>query len=145
MSVDAAYLRKFRCFENLSDEQREAVAKLAKAECFYSEYTFYEENAPGEYLYLLVTGEAEILYSIGEDSPARVDRMGAEEIIGCSTLVPPYKHTSTARSLTKIDVLEIDAKALRKLMAKDCALGFSIQQYIMSFLLDQVTNFRLEA
>ena len=145
MSVDAAYLRKFRCFENLSEEQREAVAKLAKAECFYPKYTFYEENAPGEHLYMLVTGEAEILYSIGEDSPARVDRMGAGEMIGCSTLVPPYKHTSTARSLTKIDVLEIDAKALRELMAEDCSLGFSIQQYIMKFLMDQIINFRLEA
>jgi len=145
MSVDAKYLRKFSCFENLSDEQREAVAKLAKAECFYPEYTFFEENTPGEHLYLLVMGEAEVLYTIGENEPAQVDKMGAEEIIGCSTLVPPYKHTSTARSLTKIDVLEIDAKALRELMAKDCALGFAIQQYIMSFLLDQITNFRLEA
>ena len=145
MSVDAVYLRKFRCFENLSDEQREAVAKLAKAECFYPKHTFFEENASGEFLYLLVMGEAEVLYSIGEDAPARVDRMGAEEIIGCSTLVPPYKHTSTAKSLTKIDVLEIDAKALRELMDEDCSLGFSIQQHIMSFLMDQIINFRLES
>ena len=145
MSVDATYLRKFHCFDNLSDEQREAVAKLAKAECFYPKYTFFKENEPGEYLYLLVEGEIEVLYTVGEGGAERVDQMGAGDIVGCSTLVPPYKHTSTAQSLTKIDVLAIDAKALCELMDEDCSLGFSIQQHIMSFLMDQITNFRLEA
>jgi len=145
MSVDATYLRKFRCFEDLSDEQRAAVAELAEAECFYPEYTLFEENAPGKYLYLLVDGEVEVLYSIGEDGPARVDKMGAGEIVGCSAVVSPYEHTSTTRSLTKIDVLIIDAQALRALMHEDCSLGFSIQQHIMKLLLDQIISFRLEA
>jgi len=145
MSVDATYLRKFRCFEDLSDEQREAVAELAEAECFYPEHTLFEENAPGEYLYLLLDGEVEVLYTIGEGGPARVDKMGAGELVGCSTLAPPYKHTSTTRSLTKIDVLAVDAKALRELMHDDCPLGFSIQQHIMRLLMDQVINFRLGA
>jgi CRP-like cAMP-binding protein len=145
MSVDATYLRKFRCFENLSDEQRAAVAEFAEAECFYPEYTLFEENSPGEYLYLLVDGEVEVLYSIGEHGPARVDKMGAGEIVGCSAVVSPYKHTSTTRSLTKIDVLIVDAKALRELMYEDCSLGFSIQQHIIKLLLDQIISFRLGA
>jgi len=143
MPVDAKYLRKFRCFENLSDEQRAAVAELADAECFYPQYTLFEENAPGEYLYLLMDGEVEVLYSIGEGGPVRVDKMGAGEIVGCSTMVSPYKHTSTTRTLTKIDVLIIDAQALRELMNEDCPLGFSIQQHIMRLLLDQIISFRL--
>jgi CRP/FNR family transcriptional activator FtrB len=145
MSVDAIYLRKFRCFEDLSDEQREAVAELAEAECFYPEYTLFEENEPGEFLYMLVEGEIEVLYTIGEEGPTRVDRMGAGDILGCATLVPPYIYTSTARSLTKIDVLAINAQALRKLMDEDCPLGFSIQQHIMRLLMDQIISFRLGA
>jgi len=145
MSVDVTYLQKFRCFEDLSDEQREAVSELAEAECFYPEHTLFEENEPGELLYLLVEGEIEVLYTIGEEGPTRVDKMGAGDVVGCSILVHPYKHTSTTRSLTKIDVLTVDAKALRKLMQEDCPLGFSIQQHIMRLLMDLIISFRLGA
>jgi CRP-like cAMP-binding protein len=145
MSVDAVYLQKFHCFEDLSAEQREAVAVLAEAACFYPEHILFEENSLGEFLYLLVEGEVEVLYTIGEDGPSRVDQMCAGDIVGCSALVPPYKYTSTTRSLTKIDVLAIETKPLRELMHIDCPLGFSIQQHIMRFLLDQIINFRLGA
>ena len=145
MPVDAKYLRKFHCFEDLTDEQRQAVAALAEAKCFYPGHSLFEENAPGAYLYLLVDGEVEVLYTIGESGPARVDRMGAGDILGCSSLVPPYEHTSTTRSLTKIDVLAVDAKRLRELMKVDCPLGFSIQQHLMISLMDQIINFRLGA
>ena len=145
MPVDADYLQKFGCFEDLSVEQREAVAEFAKAECFYPEHTLFNENALGEYLYLLAEGEIEVLYDIGEAGPSRVDQMSAGDIVGCSALVSPYKYTSTTRSLTKIDVLAIEAIALRELMHEDCPLGFSVQQHIIRFLMDQIINFRLGA
>ncbi len=145
MSVDSQYLKTFRCFEGLSDKQREAVSKLADAECFYPGHTLFEENKPGRYLFLLVDGEVEVLCTIEEQKKRCIDKMGPGEIIGCSTLVPPYKYTSTTRSLTRIDVLTIDAKALLKLMQQDCALGFSIQQHIMMFLMDRILYFRLSA
>jgi CRP-like cAMP-binding protein len=145
MPVEAIYLQKFDCFKDLSDEQQAAVAKLAEATCFFPGHTIFEENSPGEYLYLLVAGEVEVLYTIGDAGPSRVDQMSAGDIVGCSALVPPYLHTSTTRSLTNIDVLAIEMKALQELMHADCALGFAIQQYIMRFLMDQIINFRLGA
>jgi len=145
VSVDAEYLQKFHCFEDLSDEQREAVAKLAEAECLYPEYTLFEENEPAENLFLLAQGEVEVLYTVSEGGPARVDQMGAGDIVGCSALVPPFKYTSTTRSLTEIEVLMIDAQDLRDLMHEDCPLGFSIQQHIIRLLMDQIIDFRLGA
>ncbi len=145
MAVDPKYLSSFRCFEDLSDEQRRAVAELAEAECFYPKYTLFEENQPGERLYLITEGEVEVLYSNGERGLTRVDRLGAGEIVGCSALVPPYKHTSTTRSLIEIDVLIIDAIALRELIQEDYSLGFYIQQHIMRLLMERISNLRLGA
>ena len=145
MSVDPTYLQKFVCFQNLSDEQRKSVAELAEAKCFYPEYTLFEENDPGDFLYLLAEGEVEVLYSISESGPTRVDQVAAEEIVGCSALVPPYVYTSTTRSLTEIEVLMIDVRALRDLMREDCPLGFSIQQHFMRVLMDRVMNLRLRS
>ena len=145
MSVDPTYLQKFACFQDLSGEQRKSVAELVEAKCFYPEYTLFEENDPGDFLYLLAEGEVEVLYSISESGPTRVDQVAAEEIVGCSALVPPYVYTSTTRSLTEIEVLMIDVRALRDLMREDCPLGFSIQQHFMRVLMDRIMNFRLGA
>ena len=145
MSVDARYLQSFRCFEDLSVEQREAVAVHAEAECFYSGHTLFEENEPGRYVFLLLEGEVEVLYALEEQMQECVDKMGPGEIIGCSALVPPFKYNSTTQSVTRIEVLVIDAKELLKLMQQDCSLGFSVQQHIISILMDQIVKFRLGA
>ena len=143
MGIEPSYLQKFTCFLELSEEKRKAIAQLATAECFYPGHILFEEGKPGEYLYALRKGKVEILYNIGEEPSTRVDLISPEDMIGCCTLVSPYVYTSTARSLTQIEVLEIDAGALRKLMREDCSLGFAIQQQVMKILLDRIINFRL--
>ena len=143
MPIETYYLQNYFCFSDLSEAQQNAVAQLATAECFLPGYVLFEEGKPGEHLYALVNGQVEILYDIGENPPTRVDLVSGDEIIGCCTLVPPYLYTHTARSLTEIEVLEIDAEALRNLMREDLPLGFAIQQQVMRVLLDRIVDFRL--
>jgi CRP-like cAMP-binding protein len=143
MPTDPDYLQNFSCFCDLSEDQRKAVAQLANAVCFAPGYVLSGEDKPGDYLYLLASGEVEVMYNIGEEGLTRVDLVSGEEVIGCSALVPPFTYTSTTRCLMEIEVLKLDAKALRKLMQEDCSLGFSIQQRIMMFLMDRIVDFRL--
>jgi CRP-like cAMP-binding protein len=145
MAVDPTYLQNWACFQDLSEEQRKAVAEFSAAKCFYSGHTLFRENEPGQFLYLLTKGEVEILYHIGEDQPVCVDQVAAGEILGCSALIPPHIHIDTTRSLTEVEVLAIDAKALYELMSKDCSLGFSIQQHFIRMLLDRIVDLRLDA
>jgi CRP-like cAMP-binding protein len=145
MPTDPGYVKNFSCFRGLSEDQQQAVADLATAVCYPEGYVLFEEGKPGEHLFLLAKGQVEILYEIGENSPARVDLISGEEILGCCTLVPPYVYTSTARCLTEVEVLEIEGEALRQLMREDCSLGFTIQQATMQVLLDRVMVFRLES
>lgn len=144
MPTDPSYLRNFSCFRNLSDDQFDAIAQLTTSICFLPGHILFEEGKPAERLCLLAKGEVEVLYKIGEEAPMRVDIVSAEEVVGCAALVPPYVYTATVRSLSEIEVLELDADALRKLMQEDCPLGFSIQQQIMRMLLDRIINLRLE-
>jgi CRP-like cAMP-binding protein len=143
MPTDPSYLRKFSCFRDLSESQLDSIAELTTSICFPEGRLLFEEGKPAKNIYLLIQGEVEVLYKIGEEGPVRVDTVLGEEIVGCAALVPPYENTSSIRSITEIEVLEIDAIALRNLMREDCAVGFSIQQHIMMMLLDRIMNFRL--
>jgi CRP-like cAMP-binding protein len=145
MPTDPIRLQQYACVLELTEEQRKAIAQFASEECYYPGYTLSEEGKTGTYLYLITKGEIEVLYSIGEEVLTRVDQISSGEIIGCSALIEPYAYTSTTRSLTEIEVLMIDAEALRKLMNEDCPLGFSIQKEIIRILIDQLIDFRLGA
>jgi len=143
MPSDPAKLKEYPCFRNLADQQRSDVAELTHFVCYPSGMTLFEEGMPGTHLYLILDGEVEVLYTIGDGGPSRVDKILKGEILGCSCLVEPYMYTATTRSLTEIEVLLIDAIALRELMNLDPALGFSIQQDLIQILLDRIVDFRL--
>jgi CRP-like cAMP-binding protein len=143
MPTDPIYLQDISCFRDLSEDQRKAVAELATSVCFPSGYILFEEGRPGSTLYILVNGKVEVLYNISEQGPVRVDIASGEEVVGCSAFVPPYSYTATVRCLTEVEVIELDAEALRQLMRDDCYLGLSIQQNIMMVLLERILDFRL--
>lgn len=143
MPTDPKYLRDFACFQNLTEDQMAAVARLATAVCYPPHHILFREGEPGERLFFMLKGEVEVLYQIGAADQERVDIVAGEEIVGCSALIKPYVYTATERSLTEIEVLEINAGELRQLMEEDYALGYTIQQQALSFLMDRIIDLRL--
>jgi len=131
-------------FSELSAEQMRAVVELCREECFYPGYTLFEDGEPATKMYVLVDGEIEVLFTIGEAGMVQVDRVGPGEIFGCSALVPPYVHMSTVHAKTRIEVLELDAVALRELFEDDPRLAVSIQQHVIQCLLARIVDLRLE-
>ena len=134
---------EYPLFSELSAEQMRAVSELCREECFYPGYTLFEDGEPATKMYVLVDGGIEVLFAIGEEGLVRVDRVGAGEIFGCSALVPPHIHTSTARAVTQIEVLELDAVALRALFDDDPRLTVAIQEQVIQCLLASIVDLRL--
>ena len=145
MTVEVTLLKQYPLFSDLNETQLTKVARVCEAECFYPDRTLFEEGQPGSKIFLLVKGEVELLFAIGEEGPTRVGLGTAGEIIGCPGLVPPYTNTATARSLTEVEVLAIDTAGMRELFEQDCPLVVSIQQHIIQSLLDCITGLRLGA
>ena len=145
MSTDPNFLRDFSCFRDLSEEQLKAIAQFTDAVCYPPGHVLFKEGKPGERLFFLVKGDVEVLYHIGEVGQIHVDTVSGEEVIGCAALVEPYTYTATERSLTEVEVLEVDATALRQLMEKDCHLGLSIQRHVIRVLMERILDLRLAA
>jgi CRP-like cAMP-binding protein len=134
---------EYPLFSDLNAEQMHAVIELCREECFYPNYTLFEEGEPATRMYVLVDGEIDVFFTIGEEGLARVGRIGRGEIFGCLALVPPYIHMATARAKTRIEVLELDAAALRELFEEDPRLAVSIQQHVIQGLLARIVDLRL--
>lgn len=144
MPTDPKYLKRFSCFRDLSDDQLEAIAEITNAVCYQPGYVLFEEGKPGDRLFFLMKGSVEVFYQIGEAGGVLVDTVKGEEVVGCSALVEPYTYTAAEKTLTEVEVLEIDAVSLRDLMQKDCCLGYLIYQHIIGVLMDRILDLRLE-
>jgi CRP-like cAMP-binding protein len=134
---------EYPLFSELSAEQMRAVRQLCREECFYPGYTLFEDGEQAKNMYVLVDGEIEVFFAIGESGLVQVDLIEPGEIFGCSALVPPYVYNSTARPKTRIEVLEIDAVSLCKLFKDDLPLAVSIQQHVIQGLLARIVNLQL--
>ena len=143
MPTDPKYLRDFNCFRDLTDDQLGSLAQITNAVCYPPGYTLFEEGKTGDRLFFLIKGEVEVLYNLGETGQVHVDNVLGEEIVGCSALIEPYVYTATERSLTEVEVIEVQIVPLRELMQIDCRLGYKLQQHIMSVLMDRILNLRL--
>ena len=145
MPTDPNYLRDFSCFRDLSEEQLKVIAQFTDAVCYPPDRVLFQEGKPGKRLFFMVKGDVEVLYEIGEAGQAHVDTLSGEEVVGCAALIAPYTYNATERSLTEVEVLEVDAVALRQLMEKDYRLGFSLQKHIIRVLMERILDLRLAA
>jgi CRP/FNR family cyclic AMP-dependent transcriptional regulator len=145
MPTDPVYLRAFPGFGDLSEQQLKAVAPIAEAICYPPGQTLFEEGQVAGRLFFLIKGKVAVLYTIGEAGQVRVDAVSGNEIIGCSALIEPYTYTATERTVTEVEVLEVDAVALRELMQRDCRLGLVLQQHIIRVLMERILDLRLGA
>jgi len=62
--------------------------------------------------------------------------------MGCSALMEPYMYAATNRSLTEVEVLEVNIPKLVELMEKDCQLGMAIQKQLIQFLKEYIMKLR---
>ncbi|MEJ2709719.1 MAG: cyclic nucleotide-binding domain-containing protein [Anaerolineales bacterium] len=145
MPTDPEFLRELSCFRNLSDDQLNSIAEITNAVCYPPDTILFEEGKPGLRLFFLVRGDVEVFHNFGEADQVPVDRVSGEEVVGCSALIEPFTYTATERSMTEVEVLEVDAASLRELMQHDYRLALPIQQHIIRVLMDRVQELRRKA
>jgi CRP-like cAMP-binding protein len=121
----------------------QTISEICKEACYYPGYTLFEDGEPAKNMYVLVDGEIDLFFAIGETGSVKIDQVEIGEVFGCSALVPPYIQTSTARANSRIEILELDTTALRKLILDEPHLGVTIQQNVIKCLLERIIDFQL--
>ena len=143
MNTDFQLLHKYPLFSGLTEEQMQAVMQVCREECFLPDVTLFEDGQTAKEIFVLTEGKVDESFTVGEAVLTPIHPAGVGEIFGCPALVPHYKHSCTARTLTRIEVLAIDVVGLRKLFKQDCQLAVSIQQSVIQALLERIGKLRL--
>lgn len=143
MSEKFKLLHEYSLFSGLDEEQMQAVMQVCREECFLPNAILFEEGHEADEIFVLVEGEVEETFTVDEAKLSLLRPVEVGEIIGCPALVPPYKQNCTARCLSEVEVLAIDAAGLRNLFAQDCHIASVIQQHVIQALLERIGKIRI--
>lgn len=107
-------------FEGLSAAQTEQLLTIAEEAVVARGRSLFEEGAPGEALYLVLSGELEILKRDAAGGQQQLARVGAGQVLGEMSLLGGVAHRSaSARALSDARLLRLPTERFAPLLARD--------------------------
>lgn len=129
--VSPELFRRFPFFSSIDERQLARLAAISVRRTFAPGEILFEEGAQANWLYLIVSGAVGLWMSVdGLGRSVLVDVVGPGEVIGWSTLVPPYRNTARGEASRPSEVIAIDSERLRKLLEEDHTLGYYLYRQV---------------
>jgi signal transduction histidine kinase len=135
MTVTAKILRQFEIFKEFSDEELVKMAALCREECYPNGVKLFTEGAPAEKLYLVLEGKISLekRIQLGRSDSSRhatVSIRGPGQLVGWTSLVPPYIYAFSAVCLGPSNLLAIDGHDMRTFMTQNPEAGLKFMERI---------------
>ena len=99
-------------FEMLSNQELEGIADLARARRFAAGQAIIEEGELGDSIYVIASGEVEVLRRDASGSPKAIAALGAQQFFGEMSLVDKEYRSATVRAKADCELLHLTAENL---------------------------------
>ena len=134
--VPVERIRNVDIFQGLKDEELTIVGQFCQEARANEKSTLCEEGVRAEKLFILEEGTVSIRFEKGASFEIR----GPGKILGWYFLVPPYRYTATAVTVTPSRLLVIKSPDFYAMVHQDSKLGLKIMDNLA-----QVVSGRLKA
>lgn len=95
----------------------------------------FKAGDPAECFYLICGGRIVEIYPEARFPPIV---LGEGEVLGVSSLAPPYRRLTTAVASTQVDVLVFSGRTARLLSEGDHDFGFALYQRVFGLMMDRL-------
>ena len=97
-------------FEVLSSPELEFVAELSRPRQVRAGQTVFEEGEPGDSLYVIATGQLEVLRKDAAGTPKVIAVLSAPEFFGEMSLIDKEFRSATVRAKSDTELLHLTAE-----------------------------------
>ncbi|MGD8454355.1 MAG: cyclic nucleotide-binding domain-containing protein [Phycisphaerae bacterium] len=132
--VSIEVLRSFPYFAGVGAESLKAVAAITEERSLNVGEPLFAEGDEAPALFILRSGQVDIVYQAHIDEGRVVDTVVAGDLIGWSSLVAPYECTATAVPREPGTVVRIEARGIRELCERDHSLGYHLLKVLAGTL-----------
>jgi CRP/FNR family cyclic AMP-dependent transcriptional regulator len=137
-------LRRYTYFSGITEEGLKQIAMIAEEKSVPSNTRTFNEGDPATHMLIIVKGEINIEFLLGNGELRVVDTMGEGDLLGWSSLIEPYKMTANGTTVKNTDLIRIDAVKLRQLCEKDVSLGYRLVLQIAKLLAHRLEGARVQ-
>ena len=123
-------------FAGLNQDQLEAISSFTFQKTFNPGELIVEEGHTGNGLYLILSGETEVVKGLGNEDQRVVARRGPGDVFGEMALLGEWPRTATVRALEKVECLGIDRWVFLTQLERQPQVGIRLLQVLAQRLRD---------
>ena len=139
--VSPEVIRRYPYFSGMSMERINILANIAEEIEYEKEQYFHHEGEEIDKVYILVEGEVSLITSFPQqDKEVVINTLGAGDVFGWTSLLPPHTAGAGAKTVTNCNLVEFSVKDLRTKFEEDFQFG-----YLMMIKIAQIIRERLDS
>lgn len=127
-------LKRCSMVRDLSDEQLKIIAKLAKEETYEVGELLIKQGRTVEKLFLIEDGLVGIYLELGPMTHRLLQTASEFEVVGWTSMLPPYRARATAKAIETTKALAFSAKGLIALCEKNPEIGNEIYRGLATLI-----------
>jgi Na+:H+ antiporter len=126
--VEMEALKQTPFFADLSDDDLQAILRVAEPVGFAADERIVSEGDPGDGMYVVLEGSAEV------DVGGRFHRLGTGDFFGEMALITEKKRLATVKATSEVRALKIPADAFRSFLMDHPAVALSMMKALVERL-----------
>ena len=131
-------LAGFALLDDLTDQQRAAVAATAQPVSFTTGQQIFTEGRAADHCWLIRTGRVELRTHRPGTPITSVQTLGPGDVLGWSWAIAPYRWSLDAVAASEVTAVQLDAEQLRGLCEQDPSLGYLLTRALLATLRDRL-------
>ncbi len=143
--ISPEILRRYPYFAGVDDATLRQLAMSAEEKQQIPGGTrLFAEGEPAKRLGIIVCGEVNIQYLLGNGEMRTVDTLVAGDLLGFSAVIEPYLYTGFGTTTQRTDLVLLDALKLRELSRNDARLGYQLMLEVAKLLAHRLEGARVQ-
>jgi CRP/FNR family transcriptional regulator, cyclic AMP receptor protein len=136
-------VREHPFFAGMKEEFTDLLSRCAQNVCFEAGQFLAREGETAKEFYLLKSGRVALKIRAPERS-ITIQTVSANEIVGASWFVPPYRRGFDAQALELTRAIALDADCVRNKCDENHDLGYEMMKRFMPVLIQRLQATRMQ-
>lgn len=128
MDTGTIALRSIPFFAKLSDDDLEGVLRVGSTVSFEPQETIVEQGQPGDAMFVVLAGAAEV------DVGGRFHRLAAGDFFGEMALITSKRRSATVRAVQPVEALRIPAEGFNAFLLAHPAIAIGMLRAVIERL-----------
>ena len=142
--ISPEVLRRYPSAAAVGEESMKAIAMMADEVTVPAKTQMFSEGDPAQYLFVIMKGEVNIQYRLGNGQLRTVDTLVEGDVLVWSALIEPYRTTAIGTTTKDCQLMRISAARLRDLCARDPLVGYQLTLAVSRLLAHRLEGARVQ-